>query len=395
MLIDGGPDPDRILLALDERIPPWDRRLDVLVLTHPHEDHVAGLARILARYSVGRVYEPGMRGPGPGWAAWDAELHDGPPHAALQTGARLRLGEVGLTVLWPDPGAVPLEPPDTGTGINNVSIVFLGEANGRRFLLMGDVEQGIDPTLLARGLPHVDLLKVAHHGSATASTQRVRRCRPAAGRDRVRRGRQPVRAPGEVDPRAPPGERGPGLPDGPGRLGRGGARRGRPHGPRDRRPRRRQRRPSVAGAPPRSCAPSRSARLTGVGPAPARRRRPRSPTGRRRPAGVGLGGPTGYDPLHDDPRSPRGRPPAASLIRRPSSPGTPAPSPTSRPSSRRASRRDRPSTRAWSRRRRCSTTSTSWPRRTRPPTSGMAKVRRPGSRPTATRSSRPWSGTTR
>ncbi len=171
MLIDGGPDPDRILLALDERIPPWDRRLDVLVLSHPHEDHVAGLARILARYSVGRVYEPGMRGPGPGYAAWAAELHDGPPHAALQTGARLRLGEVGLTVLWPDPGAVPLEPPDTGTGINNVSIVFLGEANGRRFLLMGDVEQGIDPTLLARGLPHVDLLKVAHHGSATASTQ--------------------------------------------------------------------------------------------------------------------------------------------------------------------------------------------------------------------------------
>ncbi len=171
MLIDGGPDPDRILLALDARIPPWDRRLDVVVLTHPHEDHVAGLARVLARYSVGRVYEPGMRGPGPGWAQWNAELRDGPPRAGLQTGAQLRLGEVRLSVLWPDPGAVPLEPPDTGTGINNVSIVFLGEADGRRFLLMGDVEQGIDPTLLARGLPRVDLLKVAHHGSATASTQ--------------------------------------------------------------------------------------------------------------------------------------------------------------------------------------------------------------------------------
>ena len=171
MLVDGGPDPDRVLLALDERIPPWDRRLDVLVLTHPHEDHVAGLARILERYRVGRVYEPGMRGPGPGWAAWDAELHDGPPHGILSTGAHLRLGEVRLSVLWPDPGSVPIKPPDTGTGINNVSIVFLGEANGRRFLLMGDVEQGIDPTLLARGLPRVDVLKIAHHGSKTATTQ--------------------------------------------------------------------------------------------------------------------------------------------------------------------------------------------------------------------------------
>jgi competence protein ComEC len=171
MLIDGGPDPGRVLLALDERIPPWDRRLDILVLTHPHEDHVAGLARILERYAVGRVYEPGMRGPGPGWAAWDAALHDGPPRGVLGTGAQVRLGEVRLAVLWPDPRTVPLEPSDTGTGINNVSVVFLGEANGRRFLLMGDVEQGIDPTLIARGLPRVDFLKVAHHGSATATTQ--------------------------------------------------------------------------------------------------------------------------------------------------------------------------------------------------------------------------------
>ena len=36
---------------------------------------------------------------------------------------------------------------------------------------MGDVEEGIDPSLLAEGLPHVDLLKVAHHGSRTATTQ--------------------------------------------------------------------------------------------------------------------------------------------------------------------------------------------------------------------------------
>ena len=74
MLVDGGPDPDRLLVALDERIPAWDRRLDVVVLTHPHEDHVAGLAALLARYAVGRVFEPGMHGPGPGWQAWDAEL---------------------------------------------------------------------------------------------------------------------------------------------------------------------------------------------------------------------------------------------------------------------------------------------------------------------------------
>jgi competence protein ComEC len=171
LLIDGGPDPDRLLVALDERIPAWDRRLDVVVLSHPHEDHVAGLAALLQRYAVGRVFEPGMHGPGPGWQAWDAELaDDGIPRGHLSTGGRLRLDEVGMTVLWPDRDAVPLEPADTGTGINNVSIVLLGEVGRRRFLLAGDIEEGIDPTLLKRGIPRVDVLKVAHHGSATAST---------------------------------------------------------------------------------------------------------------------------------------------------------------------------------------------------------------------------------
>jgi beta-lactamase superfamily II metal-dependent hydrolase len=73
-------------------------------------------------------------------------------------------------VLWPDPGAVPRAPPDTGTGINDVSIVLLGSVGSQRFLLTGDIEEGVDPVLVARGLPTVDLLKVAHHGGRTATT---------------------------------------------------------------------------------------------------------------------------------------------------------------------------------------------------------------------------------
>jgi hypothetical protein len=94
-----------------------------------------------------------------------------PIRLGLAAGDRLAVDEIGMRVLWPIRGQVPAVPPDGGTSINNVSVVLLGQVGARRFLLMGDVEQGIDPSLLADGLPHVDLLKVAHHGSRTATTQ--------------------------------------------------------------------------------------------------------------------------------------------------------------------------------------------------------------------------------
>jgi competence protein ComEC len=172
LLVDGGPDPDRLLVELDRRIPPWDRRIDVLILSHPHEDHVAGLALLLDRYEIGRVFEPGMRGPGPGYEAWlDRASDTAHPRLSIAAGDSLRVDDVDLRVLWPIRGQVPDEPPDSGTGINNVSVVLLGTIGPRRFLLAGDVEEEVDPSLLAEGLPTVDFLKVAHHGSQTATTE--------------------------------------------------------------------------------------------------------------------------------------------------------------------------------------------------------------------------------
>jgi competence protein ComEC len=171
LLVDGGPDPDRLLVELDARVPPWDRRIDLLILTHPHEDHVAGLALLLERYRVGRVFAPEMTGPGPGYRAWLAALDRlGLRPAPLSTGDTFGLDGIGFRVLWPDPGTVPRQPADGGTAINNVSIVLLGTVGRQRFLLAGDIEEGIDPILIARGLPRLDLLKVAHHGSRTSST---------------------------------------------------------------------------------------------------------------------------------------------------------------------------------------------------------------------------------
>ena len=59
LLVDGGPDPDLLVRRLDERIPVWDRHIDLALLTHPHEDHAGGLAGLAPRYRVGRIAETG------------------------------------------------------------------------------------------------------------------------------------------------------------------------------------------------------------------------------------------------------------------------------------------------------------------------------------------------
>ncbi len=175
MLVDTGPDPDRLVTLLDERLPPWDRRIDMVVITHPHEDHIAGLALLLARYRVGEVAESGMIGPGPGYAASRLALAALNMHPRqLAAGDTLWLDGVRLDVDWPLPGGVPLHPANGGKAINNVSIVLDVHYGTRRALLTGDIEEEIDPQLLARGVAAdgrpLDVLKVAHHGSATATT---------------------------------------------------------------------------------------------------------------------------------------------------------------------------------------------------------------------------------
>ena len=174
-LIDTGPDPDRLITLLDERIPAWDRRLDLVLITHPHEDHIAAVAALLDRYRITEIAEPGMIGPGPGDAAFRRRMAElGRQSRILAAGDSVLFDGVTLNVRWPLPGSVPLRPPDSGAAINNVSIVLDATYGARRIVLAGDVEEDVDQHLLESGLAadqrRVDVLKVAHHGSATATT---------------------------------------------------------------------------------------------------------------------------------------------------------------------------------------------------------------------------------
>ena len=175
ILVDGGPDATVLMTALDRYIPAWDRRIDAIVLTHPHDDHVAGLVAVVDRYRVGRAFESGWPASTPTYLAWLQALEaHGLRAERLKTGDSLLLDDATLRVLWPDDGrtrASGLDPTAADNRkANDASVVLLGEFESRRFLLTGDAEDDVDPMLVARGLPRVDMLKVAHHGSGTASS---------------------------------------------------------------------------------------------------------------------------------------------------------------------------------------------------------------------------------
>lgn len=139
------------------------RRLSAMVLTHPDLDHCGGLADVAAYLRVGELWT--LRN-WPRSRCWE-ELRSDPwlEKRWLRSGERLRAGRWRFLVLAPSPG----ERPDD----NDRSVVIEAQVLGNRVLLTGDLEKPGEETLLRRWPRRIlasDVLKVAHHGSATSSS---------------------------------------------------------------------------------------------------------------------------------------------------------------------------------------------------------------------------------
>jgi competence protein ComEC len=171
MLVDGGPDPDLLLRRLGERLPWWRRRIDFMILTHPHEDHVAGLVAALDRYQVGLILDAGRPYENPTYPRFVLEARNEPGGTveAARAGMNLRLdATTTVTLLYPtaEDVAGPLPEGD----INNASVVGVLRSGAFSALLTGDAEMPVEALLAERGLlTQVDVLKVGHHGSHSSS----------------------------------------------------------------------------------------------------------------------------------------------------------------------------------------------------------------------------------
>ncbi|WP_405581417.1 ComEC/Rec2 family competence protein [Streptomyces sp. NBC_01190] len=174
VVVDAGPDPAKVDHCLrDLRV----RTIPLLILTHFHADHVDGLPGVLHGRTVGAI-ETTVIGEPVGQAAEVRREAAAArvPMVRAAAGERRGIGPLQWQVLWPpaDPDGLPPDDP------NDASVALLVHAAGLTLLLMGDLEPDIQDRLLTEnpGLPRVDVLKVAHHGSSYQDPALFARVRP-------------------------------------------------------------------------------------------------------------------------------------------------------------------------------------------------------------------------
>jgi len=158
-LIDGGPDPNRLLAELGASLPAWRRRIDLVALTHAHLDHGAGLLAVLDRYDIGLAVAPRGLNAGPLADAWNRRITaHGIARADVSAGSVVRLGAVRIRVLAPN--GDPL--------VDVPSLVLRLELGSSSILFSGDATEAAQADLLlAPDTLRARIYVPPHHGAAT------------------------------------------------------------------------------------------------------------------------------------------------------------------------------------------------------------------------------------
>lgn len=169
ILIDGGPD-NAVLEKLGAIMPFYDRYLDLVILTHPDEDHLTGLIAVLKQFHVGSVLVSGAKKNDETCRAWERILSEkNIPIYLARAGQTITLDDdVFFKILWPDKNYRKLFPND----VNDASVVARLEYHDAEFLLTGDVDKKVENILMnGKNSLNSDILKVAHHGSKNSTGQ--------------------------------------------------------------------------------------------------------------------------------------------------------------------------------------------------------------------------------
>jgi len=184
ILVDGGPD-RKVLDCLGKYVPFWDREIEVVILTHPQDDHYGGLIDVFKSYQVDYFLANAVDSSTQGYQVLK-DLVGGSDVGVVNptTGTSIRLGLLHLDIVWPSEAKILEENASekkktlgaftTKDDLNTFSIVANLSLGDFDALLTGDIRQDtIEAILMTGGIHDVEYIKVPHHGSKNGLTKEL------------------------------------------------------------------------------------------------------------------------------------------------------------------------------------------------------------------------------
>jgi len=172
LLIDGGKDGKLLLQKLGKYIPFWDRKIEIVVSTHPDQDHIGGLIDVFRAYNIGTVIKTNAKSDSQVFKKLEEEIaaeNAQAVEAKKDVSIKFANGAIA-DILFPK-NSIP-EAIDDASNDNSVVIKLTYGENS--FLLTGDLPDAQETNLirdaLAKNSLNSQILKVSHHGSKYASS---------------------------------------------------------------------------------------------------------------------------------------------------------------------------------------------------------------------------------
>ncbi len=172
ILVDGGPD-DIVIERISNVMPIDDRKIETIIITHPHADHITGLIEVINRYEIEKII---LTKVGYESATYKSllELIDKKKIKTITP----KIGDVEylfdqgkITYLWPGEEVSRFE-----NNLNNSSIVFRFDYGDFNCIFSGDAEIESWTEIFKKqknNLPDIDVIKIPHHGSRTGLNENM------------------------------------------------------------------------------------------------------------------------------------------------------------------------------------------------------------------------------
>lgn len=168
ILIDGGSSGQKEMEKLGKYVPFWDRKIEIVIATHPDQDHIGGLIDVMKNYKIGKVIDNSAESDSQVYKNY-LEIIENKNIERLKgkEGMNIKIGEANLEILYPD-SALENNPKDTNTNSIVAKLIY----GQNSFLFAGDFPLEKESALFSDKFDlSSKVLKVSHHGSKNATSQ--------------------------------------------------------------------------------------------------------------------------------------------------------------------------------------------------------------------------------